>query len=286
MITPEIWFNEKVSSLPDAGRLLFIGIFSNADDDGRLKASPKFLKAHIFPYDEDKTTEVIRELRDKCAQVGLIRIYTNGKQEFLDIPGWSEHQKIRKDRYISSKLPSFKEDDNQVVTTGQPSGNQTATNGDHSLVKSSLVKSSITPLLRKGARAKQIDPIVNEIFTEMRKFLGYPEECVAGSRYPTEKSTKEESLTPAKTKAIDPIPSYGKEGTAIKRMLTRGFTREEIVACWKDKVSQRGGEFVSMTWVNEDIGKKGGEPIGKEPRTHRRGDKEYSAEELRQGLER
>ena len=148
------------------------------------------------------------------------------------------------------------------------------------------VEKDITPLLRKGARAKQIDPIVNEIFTEMRKFLGYPEECVAGSRYPTEKSTKEESLTPAKTKAIDPIPSYGKEGTAIKRMLTRGFTREEILACWKDKVSQRGGEFVNMTWVNEDIGKKGGEPIGKEPRTHRRGDKEYSAEELRQGLER
>jgi len=37
MITPEIWFNEKVASLPDAGRLLFIGIFSNADDDGRIK---------------------------------------------------------------------------------------------------------------------------------------------------------------------------------------------------------------------------------------------------------
>lgn len=54
----------------------------------------------------------------------------------------------------------------------------------------------------------------------------------------------------------DPIPHYGKEGKAIKRMLSRGFTREEIMSCWKEKVAKRGGEFVSMFWVNEDIGKK------------------------------
>jgi hypothetical protein len=99
-----------------------------------------------------------------------------------------------------------------------------------------------TPLVNtKGARKKQIDPRVAEILAEMRTYLGYPDKV--------EK---------------DPIPSYGKEGQAIKRMLTRGFTREEIVACWKSKVSQRGGEFVSMTWVNEDIGKKeGGREQGK-----------------------
>ena len=76
------------------------------------------------------------------------------------------------------------------------------------------------------------DSIINKIFAEMRAYLGHPDKV-----------------------KIDPIPSYGKEGQAIKRMLARGFTREEIVLCWKGKVSQRGGEFVSMTWVNEDIGK-------------------------------
>ncbi|GAI85727.1 unnamed protein product, partial [marine sediment metagenome] len=85
-----------------------------------------------------------------------------------------------------------------------------------------------------------------EIFDEMRKYLGYPD------------SVKE-----------DPIPNYGKEGQAIKRMLTRGFTREEILACWQSKVSQRGGEFVSMTWVNEDIGKKGGKELAKQPKQQR-----------------
>ncbi|MBA7558449.1 hypothetical protein ES708_00052 [subsurface metagenome] len=148
-----------------------------------------------------------------------------------------------------------------------------------------------TPLSKdKGAHTKQADPVVNEIFAEMRKVLGYkePQVCEPGSPAPGEKKEAKDkvcgpgSLTPGeKTKAKDPIPNYGKEGKAIKRMLTRGFTREEILACWKGKVSQRGGEFVSMTWVNEDIGKKGAKSGG----THKRGDEEPSAERYRRGLE-
>lgn len=229
MIDPQIWRNEKVGSLSDAGRVLFIGIFSQADDDGRLKASPRYLMATIFPYDKDKTAEDVKHLRDQCAELGLIRLYTNSKEEYLDIPGWLEHQQIRKDRYNPSTLPSFEESVNQPTPIVKPSVNQVATTDEPNIIKSSLVK---TP---KGARKKRADPTVDEIFTEIRSYFGYPDRV------------KE-----------DPIPSYGKEGQAIKRMLARGFTRKEILACWKGKVSQRGGEFVSMTWVNEDIGKKGG----------------------------
>lgn len=92
---------------------------------------------------------------------------------------------------------------------------------------------------RKKPVAAKGDPVVNEIFEEMRTYLGYPDKI-----------------------SQDPIPSYGKEGQAIKRMLTRGFTREAIVACWKSKVSQRGGEFVSMVWVNQDIGQTGTRKTG------------------------
>lgn len=93
----------------------------------------------------------------------------------------------------------------------------------------------VEPITSGGPRKKRgnRDPTINEIFAEMRKHLGYPGRITQ-----------------------DPIPSYGKEGQAIKRMLTRGFTREDILACWKGKVSQCGGEFVSMVWVNEDIGQR------------------------------
>lgn len=74
------------------------------------------------------------------------------------------------------------------------------------------------------------EPAIAEILTEMKAFLGYPQK--------TEK---------------DPIPNYAKEGQFLKKMLGRHFTREEILSCWKAKVRQRRGEFVSLAWVNEDI---------------------------------
>jgi len=255
MIDPEIWRNEKVGSLPDAARLLFIGIFSQADDDGRLKASPPYLMATIFPYDKGKAEGNVKSLRDQCAELGLIRLYTNSKEEYLDIPGWHEHQQIRKDRYTPSKLPSY-EESNGMATKEQPSGNHLAPIDQPSIVKSSLVKSN-TP---KGARKKRADPTISEVFSEMRSFLGYLDvEVCGGEAVPA----IEENSAMTADRRVDPIPNYGKEGKAISRMLTRGFSREEIVACWKDKVSQRGGEFVSMTWVNNDISSKGdghGEP--------------------------
>jgi ribosomal protein S27AE len=112
--------------------------------------------------------------------------------------------------------------------------NVSVTEMPQSIVKDSIVNNT-TPS-KEGARKKPTnnkkDATVKEIFLEMQEYYGFPEKI-----------------------KVDPIPSYGKEGQAIKRMLTRGFTREAIVECWKGKVSQRGGEFISMTWVNEDIGK-------------------------------
>lgn len=69
------------------------------------------------------------------------------------------------------------------------------------------------------------------IFAEMQKAFGYPAE--------TDK---------------DPIPNYGKEAKAIDRMKRRGYSEAEIMAAWTAKVKGRG-EFVSMVYVNEDIGK-------------------------------
>jgi len=69
------------------------------------------------------------------------------------------------------------------------------------------------------------------IFAEMQKQFGFPEK--------TDK---------------DPIPNYGKEAKAIDRMKARGYSEDEILAAWRAKVKSRG-EFVSMVFVNEDIGK-------------------------------
>jgi len=57
----------------------------------------------------------------------------------------------------------------------------------------------------------------------------------------------------------DPIPNHGKEAKAIARMLQRGYSEGDIMDAWKAKCSSRGVNgkpvFVSMVYVNEDIGK-------------------------------
>ena len=87
----------------------------------------------------------------------------------------------------------------------------------------------ITESSSKKKRAPKLHS--RPIFAAIQKEFGYPEK--------TDK---------------DPIPNYGKEAKAIDRMLARGYSEDEILAAWKNKVRARG-EFVSMVWVNEDMGK-------------------------------
>ena len=199
-----------------------------------LKLSPKerkALKKCVFKMTEMDSLK----LNNGCFEV----LHFKDRQEVFESDFIDYHKKLTPDKLL--KTPELIPD--KLLKEGE--GRR---------------EKKITPLSKdKGGRTKQTDPTINEIFSEMRIFLGYPEEV----RGPG-------SLTPGEKKeAKDPIPNYGKEGTAIKRMLTRGFTREEILACWKGKVSQRGGEFVSMTWVNEDIGKKGAKTGEQRPRQER-----------------
>ena len=103
-IYPSIWQCPELADLPPCGVILFVGCFSTADDHGRRRAEPELLKADIFPLRRDVSVADVGQLRDKLAQVGLIRVYGGGK--FLDLPTWEKWQtpKYRKD----SRLPAFR----------------------------------------------------------------------------------------------------------------------------------------------------------------------------------
>jgi len=270
-IDPNFFTDEKLAKATLTERHLFTAMTANQDDDGRLLGHPGYLRSIAFPYDNFSNEEV-KQMRDHLTLVNPnIFLYQNTDNEYIQL---KRHYRYQHPRYYHpSKFPAppgwpFKDDlasdlphqsppSNHTVTKQSPPSNHTVTK-QHTEDRVGLGGvglgrgKDITPLLRKGARTKQVDPVVNEIFTEMRTYLGFPDKL--------EK---------------DPIPNYGMEGQAIKRMLTRGFTREEILVCWCSKVSQRGGEFVSMKWVNQDIGTKGvkGEGRGRLP----------SAEELEKG---
>ena len=98
-IKPDFWTDEKIVELSAFARLLFIGLWNFADDDGRMAYSPKKIKMQIFPADTLNISELFGEIRGES----LIEIYTVDSIEYLQINHFSKHQKI--DKRTPSKFP-------------------------------------------------------------------------------------------------------------------------------------------------------------------------------------
>lgn len=109
MIDPGIWHSEQIGSISRDARLLFLGLVSNADDSGRLKASPRYLKATVFPYDEDIGPADVAHWLDEIARAvdgeGLAPavLYQVGDAAYVQLTKWHTYQSI--DRPSPSSLP-------------------------------------------------------------------------------------------------------------------------------------------------------------------------------------
>lgn len=110
-IKPDFWTSEQVMECSPIARLMFIGIWNFADDHGRSPASPKTIKAQIFPADNIDTTNV-RGMLDELSSNGLIQLYEVDGKEFLFVTGW-RHQKI--DKRQPAKYPAPPEDHSTTV---------------------------------------------------------------------------------------------------------------------------------------------------------------------------
>ena len=92
MIKKEFWTSEQVMNLTIPARLLFIGMWNQADDEGILKNSALQLKAQIFPCDEQITVNDIKNYLNDILNQGLIAV--NSTHDLIKIKKWKEHQKI------------------------------------------------------------------------------------------------------------------------------------------------------------------------------------------------
>ena len=102
-LKPEVWEDEAVGKLGAWERLLFVGLITMADDEGRLRALPSAIAGHVFPYDDHPPAKILKWL-DGIADVGLIQRYQHDGTEYVQIKGWSTHQKIN--RPTPSTLPA------------------------------------------------------------------------------------------------------------------------------------------------------------------------------------
>ena len=98
-IKPDFWTDEKVVELSAFARLLFIGLWNFADDEGRMECSPKRIKMQILPADSAEVPRLLEEIR----ALGLIDIYTVDGIDYLQVQGFAKHQKV--DKRSPSKHP-------------------------------------------------------------------------------------------------------------------------------------------------------------------------------------
>ena len=95
----ELFEAERKSALPL--RLIFIGLFTAADEQGRFRWKPRLLKLDILPYDNIEFEQALQALE----QFGFIKRYEHGNETYGYIPTWVKHQRINQ-RESRSQLPS------------------------------------------------------------------------------------------------------------------------------------------------------------------------------------
>jgi len=104
MIDPNFWASEDVSCCSAFARLVFLGLVSNADDEGRGRAKPMYLRSILFPYDENIRLTDIENALSEIARHLSVCFYTVEGSRYYALTNWHDWQSI--DRPKPSKIPA------------------------------------------------------------------------------------------------------------------------------------------------------------------------------------
>lgn len=166
-IKPEFWSDEKLSECSLSARLTFVGLWTFADDQGRLEYQPARIRMQVYPCGSvtlAKLTEYLGELTEHS----LIRRYVVDGKEYIDIPGFEKHQRIN--RPTPSRLPEYSVSAHGVVKEDSPlEGKGTGRGRERAKRATQLPESfDLTEDRRQYASTKIPDANVSELFESFR----------------------------------------------------------------------------------------------------------------------
>jgi DnaD/phage-associated family protein len=118
MLDSAIWKNEKFGVMPPMARLLAIGIINQADDQGRGKAHPVYLRSQVFPYDDVTAGQVAEWLAMVATNETILLYQVDGKDYYQIINWWSyqSHQYAMPSQY--PKPDGWKDRIRKTLTKG------------------------------------------------------------------------------------------------------------------------------------------------------------------------
>lgn len=87
-IKPSFFANDDLADIDPLGRLLFIGLWTLADREGRLEDRPRRVKAEVLPYDDCDVDGLLDDLQ----RHGFIQRYESGGERFIQVVNFTKHQ--------------------------------------------------------------------------------------------------------------------------------------------------------------------------------------------------
>lgn len=91
MIHDCIWSSEDVAELTMRQRLLWVGLITTADDQGRGRAHPGLVRASVFPFDVITQDEIGEDLA-AIEVAGMVLLYEVDGSDYYQITNWWEYQ--------------------------------------------------------------------------------------------------------------------------------------------------------------------------------------------------
>lgn len=87
-LKPGFFLDEDLAECDPLARLLFAGLWTIADREGRLEDRPKRIKVQTLPYDECDVDCLLGQLH----RHGLIVRYEVAGARYISVPTWAKHQ--------------------------------------------------------------------------------------------------------------------------------------------------------------------------------------------------
>lgn len=241
MIDPSIWEDPSFNKLSVQARFIFMGLISNADDEGYFRAESGGIKRLLFGYDNITKEEIIIWLKELQSQIPTIHFFQNNKEAYGHFTKWGKYQKLREDRIIASTFPKCQTCDGQMsdirLTSDGHVTDKCLTVAGRREVKGSKVKRSKENLHVDEQREQKITVykrLEGEKLTPLYK-VAYAYEDILHTR----------------------IVTWPKELAAIKKMFQAGYTESNIL--WTIRAMAKDDYWIersfSLTQVAGQIAK-------------------------------
>lgn len=104
-LKPEYWLDRKLARLLSRDeRMLYVGLWNQADEWGRANGDPRVVKGQVFPFDDELTDAVIGTMLKSLEAAGVVQQYEHEGDPFLFLPNLAKHQRLEPHK-VPSRFP-------------------------------------------------------------------------------------------------------------------------------------------------------------------------------------